>query len=220
MNYKFSPSTLGLLKGCPRCFWLQFNKGLKRPAGIFPSLPSGMDRILKAHFDSFMCRGLLPPELKELNGSVKLFDNEPLLGEWRDNFRGIRWKDEKGNTLFGAVDNILVKGGKLIVLDYKTRGFPLKADSHEYYQDQLDIYNFLLRKNGYQTEDYSYLLFYHPAKVNETGDVVFNTDLKEIVVNVNNAKRILNEALECLTGELPDNSEECGFCKWRKETYI
>jgi len=36
---------------CPRCFWLQIVKNIKRPAGIFPSLPSGMDKILKVHFD-------------------------------------------------------------------------------------------------------------------------------------------------------------------------
>lgn len=28
----------------------------KRPDTIFPSLPSGMDRILKDHFDKFMKR--------------------------------------------------------------------------------------------------------------------------------------------------------------------
>ena len=75
MIYKFSPSSLSLLKDCPRCFWLAFNKNIKRPAGIFPSLPSGMDKILKVHFDKFMEKGELPPELEELNGNVKLFDD-------------------------------------------------------------------------------------------------------------------------------------------------
>ena len=54
MTYKFSPSSLSLLKDCPRCFWLKFNKDIKRPDSIFPSLPSGMDKILKVHFDHFM----------------------------------------------------------------------------------------------------------------------------------------------------------------------
>jgi xanthosine utilization system XapX-like protein len=57
------------------------------------------------------------------------------------------------------------KNDRLIVLDYKTRGFPLKEDTAAHYQDQLDIYNFLLRKNGYRTEDYGYLLFYLAAGV-------------------------------------------------------
>jgi hypothetical protein len=66
--YKFSPSSLSVLKDCPRCFWLQFNKGIKRPEGVFPSLPGGMGIILKKHFDTFRDRGEMPPELKHLEG--------------------------------------------------------------------------------------------------------------------------------------------------------
>src|SRR3989338_4774579 len=109
MPYKFSPSSLSLLSECPRCFFLHFNKEIKRPASIFPSLPSGMDNVLKQHFDSFIGKGL-PPELESLNSEVTLFDDMPLLKEWRSNFKGISWKDGEGNVLRGAVDNILRKG--------------------------------------------------------------------------------------------------------------
>ena len=214
MPYKFSPSSLSLLKDCPRCFWLHFNKSIKRPDSIFPSLPSGMDRILKAHFDSFRDRGELPPELKELNGDVTLFDNAELLNAWRNNLKGIQWEDENKNIFRGAVDNILQKGKKLIVLDYKTRGYPVKEDTAGHYQDQLDIYNLLLRKNGFETENYSYLIFYHPSKVNEKGDVVFHTDIIKMEISVKNAERIFKEALETLSGEIPNSSEECSFCRW------
>jgi hypothetical protein len=214
MSYKFSPSSLSLLKDCPRCFWLHFKKDIKRPVGIFPSLPSGMDRILKKHFDSFMERGELPPELKDCDDDCKLFDDKELLKVWRNNLKGIQWVDKKGNLFKGAVDNLLVKGKKLIVLDYKTRGYPLKEDTHEHYQDQLDIYNFLLRKNGYETEDYAYLLFYHPDKVNGKGDVVFNTDLVKMKIDINNAEKIFKDALEVLDGEMPEAAKECEYCKW------
>ena len=109
MPYKFSPSSLSLLKDCPRCFWLHFNKGIKRPEGIFPSLPSGMDRVLKEHFDCFIEKNQLPPELKELK-DVKLFDDKEKLEEWRNNRKGIQWTDENGNVFKGAVDNLLKKG--------------------------------------------------------------------------------------------------------------
>jgi len=213
MTYKFSPSSLSLLKDCPRCFWLRFNRKINRPDSIFPSLPSGMDRILKEHFDFFMRKGELPPELSELKG-YKLFDDEELLKVWRSNFKGIQWTDKKGNLFRGAIDNILVKGKKLVVLDYKTRGYPLKEDTHEHYQDQMDIYNFLLRKNGYETEDYTYLVFYHPHKVEENGHVCFNTDIVKVKINIKNAETIFKKAIKVLEGEIPTPSEECGFCKW------
>ncbi|MEM3126988.1 MAG: hypothetical protein QW331_02890 [Candidatus Woesearchaeota archaeon] len=66
------------MKECPRCFWLAFNKDIKRPDTVFPSLPSGMDKILKEHFDKFMRKGELPPELQQLNGEVKLFDDKSI----------------------------------------------------------------------------------------------------------------------------------------------
>src|SRR3989344_674773 len=168
MPYKLSPSSLSLMEDCPRCFWLAKHGVWKRPNGIFPSLPSGMDMILKTHFDGFRDEGQLPPELHKSEcrkNGCKLFKDSEKLKIWRSNLKGIRWEDGKGNILHGAVDNILTKGKKLIVLDYKTRGFPLKEDTPEHYKDQLDIYNFLLRKNGYETENYSFLLFYYPKEV-------------------------------------------------------
>ena len=42
MIYKLFPSSLGLMKDCPRCFWPEQNEKLKRHFGIFPPLPSEM----------------------------------------------------------------------------------------------------------------------------------------------------------------------------------
>ena len=214
MPYKFSPSTLGLLDECQKCFWLHFNKNIKRPAGIFPSLPSGMDMILKAHFDSHRDKKELPPELSGLK-DVKLFDNMELLSVWRNNLKGIKWTDENGNIIRGAVDDLLQKDNKLIVLDFKTRGYPLKEDTASMYQDQLDIYNFLLRKYGYETEDYSYLLFYYPINITGKGNVLFHAELVRMETSVANAERIIKQALELLAGPMPEASEECKFCRYR-----
>ena len=60
MPFKLSPSSLNLMKECPRCFWLDKHNVWKRPSGIFPSLPSGMDKILKVHFNKFRDKGELP----------------------------------------------------------------------------------------------------------------------------------------------------------------
>ncbi len=214
MPYKFSPSSLNIMKDCPRCFWLHFREGIRRPRGIFPSLPSGMDRILKVHFDSFMERGEVPPELAEIKEDIKLFDDVELLGLWRNNFKGIQWEDEDGNRLRGAVDNILQKKKKLIVLDYKTRGYPLKEDTAAYSQDQLNFYNFLLRKNGYKTENYAYLLFYHPDRVGKKGEIAFHTDLVKMKTSVKDAEKVFNEALALLEEGIPEHAENCEYCKW------
>jgi len=212
--YKLSPSSLNLFKECPRCFWLAQHKVWKRPAGIFPSLPSGMDKILKIHFNNFMEKGQLPPELCG-NGdckNMKLFDDHELLAIWRSNFKGISHEDKKGNILRGAVDNILMKGKKLIVLDYKTRGYPLKEDTAAHYQLQLDIYNFLLKKEGYDTEDYAFLLFYIPKEVMATGEVIFDTELVKMEVSGSKGEKVWKAALKLLERECPKKHGDCSWC--------
>lgn len=214
-TFRLSPSTLNLMQECPRCFWLSQHKVWKRPAGIFPSLPSGMDKILKNHFDKFRDQGKLPPELCE-NGecaNMKLFDDKEKMKIWQSNFKGVSWTDKKGNELHGAVDNILVKGKKLIVLDYKTRGYAVKEDTAEHYRLQQNIYNFLLRKNGYDTEDYFFLLFYVPKEVMATGEVIFDTSLVKMKVDIKMAEKVWKKALKLLNEECPEKC--CEWCEGR-----
>ncbi|HRZ85460.1 MAG TPA: PD-(D/E)XK nuclease family protein [Candidatus Paceibacterota bacterium] len=217
MQFKLSTSSISLMEDCPRCFWLDKHNVWKRPTGIFPSLPNGMDRILKKHFDNFRDKGKLPPELCATShcSEMRLFgineEEKELLRIWRDNRSGIEYEDDEGNRLMGAVDNVLVKDDKLIVLDYKTRGYPCKEDTHEHYQKQLDIYNFLLEKNGFNIEDYGFLLFYVPKEVLETGEVIFDTELIKMKINTEEAEKIFNRALKILNGKCP--SEVCEWCK-------
>jgi hypothetical protein len=151
---------------------------------------------------------------------LKLFGNEDLLKKWQSNFKGVSYIDKDGNELHGALDNILVRGKakneKLIVLDYKTRGFPIKEDTHEHYQLQLDCYNFLLRKNGYKTEEYALLLFYVPKEVMEDGVILFDSEVKRVRVSCKRAEEVWERALEVLNGRCPEVNEECLWCKYVK----
>ena len=160
-----------------------------------------MDRVLKAHFDSFRERKVLPPELNGVD--AQLFSNTELLDVWRNNRKGIQFNDDKGNLVRGAVDDILQKGSRLIVLDFKTRGFPVKEDTASHYQLQLDVYNFLLRKAGYETEDYAYLLFYMPKEISKGGEFIFNSELVKMDTSIKNAEQAISKALELLQGKLP-----------------
>ena len=69
----------------------------------------------------------------------------------------------------------------------------------------------LRRKNNYETEDYSYLLFYYPNKVLETGEVIFDTRLIKMKVDIKNAERIWSEALKLLNSACP--SKSCEWCE-------
>jgi len=157
----------------------------------------------------------MPPELCEGKGNVcanmKLFDDKEKLKVWQSNFKGVSWTDKNGNELHGAVDNILVKNKKLIVLDYKTRGYALKEDTAEHYRLQQNVYNFLLRKMGYKTEDYFFLLFYVPKEVMATGEVIFDTELVKMKVDVDMAEKAWKRALKLLAGDCPKKG--CEWCE-------
>ena len=95
---------------------------------------------LKKNKDKFRDKKQLPPELcenKECTG-MNLFTDKEKMKIWQSNFKGVSWKDKDGNLFRGAIDNILQKDKKLIVLYYKTRGYRLKEDTAKHYQDQLD----------------------------------------------------------------------------------
>ncbi|MCK5017321.1 MAG: PD-(D/E)XK nuclease family protein [Candidatus Peribacteraceae bacterium] len=191
------------------------NKKVRRPSGPFPSLPSGMDNILKVHFDKHRKDDTLPEELAgKFEG--RLFRDVGKLDVWRNNFRGLRYLDEKsGITLTGALDDLFVTSdSKYAPLDFKTRGFPRKEDTHKHYQHQMDLYSFLLEKNSMDPANYAILIFYHPLNVEDNHNVIFNADTVKVPVDRNHGEKIFLDAIKCILGDEPKGSDNCNYCKW------
>lgn len=212
-KFNFSPTSLSLMSNCPRCFWLQMNKGIKRPRGIFPTLPSGMDAVIKKYFDRYRIKGKLPPELEgKIKG--KLFDDINKLERWRNwRINELRYEDKVLDVvLVGALDDCLVDGQFFIPLDYKTKGSEVKEDPAKYYQNQLDSYCLMLEALGYKTKNEAVLLYYTPKEVSENGTVKFNVTPFKIDTNPESAKSVIKKAVELLTGPLPKRNSECEFC--------
>ena len=221
-SFKLSPSTLNVFLDCPRCFWLDKVKNIKRPRGIFPSLPSGMDRAIKVHFDSFRKKGALPPELKGTDfEGVKLYPDQSQLDQWREWRTGLALKDQDGSTLSGAIDDLLVKGERYIPFDYKTKGSPTtEEDAVKYYQNQLDCYAFLLESNRLPVADHAFLLYYSPKTVGEQGKVLFEIQAIKIGVNIERARQTFRKAVELLKGNRPPSSPACEYCAWLRKFAI
>lgn len=208
-----SPSSLSLYKECPRCFWLRMVKGIYRPDTIFPSLPGGMDNVIKTYFDTHRKRGL-PPELE---GRVqgKLFKDQGRMDLWRARTGGLWFEDKKlGARLMGLLDDCLVDKKKYIPFDYKTRGWPPKDDTSHYYQHQLDIYSFLLDKNARPAESFAYLMYWWPEEVSEGGVVRFGLEAKRVETDMERAYKLFADAVLALRGDEPKPAKDCGFCKW------
>lgn len=212
---RLSPSTLNLFLECPRCFWLHINEKIHRPRGPFPSLPTGMDGVIKVYFDKYREKGKLPPEIE---GKVEgnLMSDLFLLNKWRNWRTGLEYENKTlGVTLFGALDDCLQYGKYYIPLDYKTRGFaPSQADSKKYYGNQLDCYSLLLEENGYPVKDIGYLVYYYPQKVSEEGNVKFNVEVIKINTDTNQARKTIEQAIKTLNQPIPPHHSECEYCTW------
>lgn len=213
-SFRLSPSTVSLFLDCPRCFWRALNQQVHRPRGIFPSLPGGMDLVIKDYFDGYRARGEMPPEVK---GKVRgtLFPDREVLERWRNWRLGLRYEDrESGGVLSGALDDCLVEKDKYIPLDYKTRGGDLRGGEEKYYQHQLDIYSLMLQENGFPAAGAAYLLYYIPKKVAEGGQVRFDVIPHEVKTDTERARETLREAIACLKEPMPARHSECEYCSW------
>jgi hypothetical protein len=175
-----------------------------------------MDLIIKDYFDIFRKKDELPDELKSKVKGV-LIKDQNLLNKWRNWRTGLSFIDKDLNAkLFGALDDCLVDNDFYMPLDYKTRGFGLKENTVGFYINQLSFYSLLLEKNGYKTNNLSYLVFYMPDRILEHKQVRFNIEVKPVKTDINLAYKLFKEAVETLRGPLPPFEESCQYCQWYK----
>lgn len=221
--YQLSASKLNVLNSCPRCFWNENVRKVARPRGIFPSLPGGMDRILKDYFDNY--RGSIPPILEGKIPGV-LMPEILTLNKWRNWRTGLRHIDtDVGVKLIGALDDCLyVESGNLYIpLDCKTKGSKPKTDGAEYYQTQLDCYALLLSSNGYEISDKAFLFYVWPEKgdgaltpdgesIIKLMNMTFGAELFTLQADAGRAKELLAKAVEILEGPCPEPTPGCEYC--------
>lgn len=214
-----SPNSLNLYLECPRCFWLDKKEGIKRPPPYPYALNIAVDALLKEEFDAYRKRNELPPLLCERGIKAKLFGNQRLLDQWRNNFSGIRYYDKESEaTFFGAVDDILEFGdGELAPLDYKATGSKA-ANVYDRFQLQLDSYTFLLEKNGYKTPRKGYLFFYIVDRDKGFLDrLPFRKEVYEVKTDPSDIYEIFKDAAAVLKeGAPPPHSRDCLFGKWQE----
>jgi CRISPR/Cas system-associated exonuclease Cas4 (RecB family) len=217
---QLSPSSLNLYYECPLCFWLDKRMGIKRPQPYPYALNTAVDFLLKEEFDKYRKKRELHPLLVAYNIPAKLFPNQKLLDEWRNNSKGIRYYDASLDaTLFGAVDDILeFSDGKLAPMDYKSTGSKI-ANVYDRFQLQMDIYTFLLEKNGYKTVRKGILAFYVVDKENGFVDrLPFKKEIHVIDTDPSYVQKLFSEAVTFLRKEPPpSHSPDCQYGRWLKQ---
>jgi len=216
MNKKIylSPHTLNVFRECPRCFYQEVKWKVKRPRGPFPSLPNGIDAVLKTYFNIYRQSGELPPFLRsEINGH--------LMKDLKETY----WHQMDATTvLFGKLDDcIVLPDGRHAPFDHKTKATP-PDDIHPAYVFQMATYRFLLEGNRYPVADHAYLVYYCP--VSHRDDTV--TDIKDVIrfqykilraehLDGEQVRQVVHDAVSCLKeDDLPASGVSCEYCAWMK----
>jgi hypothetical protein len=223
-----SRSKIELFTQCKRCFWLEALEGIKRPSSPPFQINKAIDELFKKEFDSY--REAQTPHPIMVNNNVKAVPfKHQNMDIWRDTFKGIRTVHEPSNLeVFGGVDDVWQdENGNLLVVDYKatakSKEVSLDADWQQSYKRQLEVYQWLLRQNGFKVSDTGYFV-YTNAKFdgdNFNDSLTFTTKLISHTGSDDWIETTLVEMRKSLDGPIPEVGDSimggpCEYCTYAK----
>jgi len=203
---------------------------------MFPyTLNSAVDKLLKKEFDIHRAKNSAHPLMKKYGIDAAPVAHEQL-DEWRTNFTGIKFLHKPTNFLvFGAIDDLWAthltprpspcKGeGELeyIVVDYKSTSkeeeiIALDKDWQIGYKRQMEVYQWLLRQNGYKVSDTGYFVYCNGKTDRKAFDAKLEFDITLIAYNGNDdwVEKALKDAHKCLNSDkIPKADSECDYCSY------
>lgn len=223
--YKLSRSKIENLLRCARCFYLDRRLGVSQPSGPPFNLNSLVDVLLKKEFDVHRAGGTPHPLMAQYKIDAVPYPHEDL-DKWRENFVGVQYLHKPTNLLItGAVDDVWVNPAKeLIVVDYKATskvGEVEFDDSTWYnsYRRQMEIYQWLLRQNGFAVSNAGYFVSCNGDTDREAfdGKIEFKMKLIEHIGDDLWVEDAIIRAKACLMSNgLPECDPECEYCQYRK----
>lgn len=224
LPFKLSRSKIENYMNCQRCFYIDRRLGVDKPPGFPFSLNSAVDKLLKKEFDIHRAKGTKHP-LMENYGLDAIPMAHELIDEWRDPFKGIRFLHPQTNLLItGGVDDIWQDSlGKLIIVDYKstskTSEVNLDADWQQGYKRQMEIYQWLFEKNGYDVSPTGFFVYCNGDTDKQAFDAKLDFDIKLIPYEGNYSwiDSTLVEIKKCLdSNTIPEFSQNCDYCLYIK----
>jgi CRISPR/Cas system-associated exonuclease Cas4 (RecB family) len=225
--YKVSRSKIELFMQCPRCFWLDARLKIGRPSSPPFNINKTIDELYKKEFDLHRQAGTPHPIMEGLNAVPYQHAD---LDKWRYNFTGVATLHAPTNLhVFGALDDIWVnQDGELIVVDYKatskTKEVSIDSDWQISYKRQMEVYQWLLRQNGFTVSDTGYFV-YTNARVDLDGfndHLEFRTKLIPYTGNDAWVEPTLAKMKACMeSDDMPPIGEAamggpCEFCSYAR----
>ncbi len=188
------------------------------------TLNNAVDHLMKKEFDIHRAKGPTHPLMKTYGIDAVPFSH-PKIDIWRANFTGINYVHPETNLeVFGAVDDIWVTPDKkLHIVDYKATSkmgeiFLEDTKWHNQYRRQMEIYQWLYRKNGFDVSDKGYFVYVNGRKDKEAfdGKLEFTIKILEHVGKGAWIESVLLAIKKTLdSDEAPAPTPDCEYCTYR-----
>lgn len=235
--HKLSRSKLELFMQCPRCFWLGERLKIRRPSTPPFRINSTIDELLKREFDIHRAAQTKHP-LSEAYGLDLVPFRHDKLEEWRDALRrGVQHLHTPTNLLIcGGIDDVWVdpKTDELVVVDYKATSksseVSIDADWQIAYKRQIEVYQWLFRKNGFKVSNIAYFVYCNGKTDSPSFDAKLEFDIKLIPYEGDDSwvEPSVVKMKECLEGDMPEVGtaamggpcEHCTYAKNRTKLTI
>ena len=213
---------------CPRCFWLDVRLKIKRPSGPPFQINKAIDELFKKEFDTYRAKKEAHPLM--LDNQIKAVPYQHKdLDKWRHNFTGVFTLHETSNLhIFGAVDDVWInEEGELIVVDYKATAksteVTLDADWQISYKRQMEIYQWLLRQNGFKVNNIGYFVYANGRMdLDAFNDrVEFRTKVIAYEGDDSWVGETVDSMKKCMDGSMPEVGTaamggECDYCSYAR----
>ena len=223
--FKLSRSKINLFLNCPRCFYLDRCLGVGRPPGFPFALNSAVDHLLKLEFDIHRAAGTKHPLIEKYGVDATPVAHKDL-DQWRHNFTGIQYLHKPTNLLItGAIDDLWQNSkGEYIVVDYKATSkdeeiTELNKDWQIGYKRQMEVYQWLLRQNGYKVSSTGYFVYCNGQTDRKAFDGKLEFDVTLIAYKGDDSwvGQAIKDAHKCLNSDkIPKASPECDYCNYVK----
>jgi CRISPR/Cas system-associated exonuclease Cas4 (RecB family) len=222
-SFRISRTKIELFLDCPRCFYLDRKLGVARPPGFPFSLNNAVDALLKQEFDIHRAQGTKHPLMISNKIEAIPFQHEKL-EEWRDSrLRGITYLHQPTNLLItGGVDDVWINPqGELIIVDYKATSkngeVNIDADWQITYKRQMEIYQWLFKKNNFKVSDTGYFVYCNGRTDVNAFDQKLEFDINLIPYKGDDSwiEKTIFDIHKCLNdGKIPEKNPDCDYCNY------
>ena len=207
--------------------WI-FKKKIKRPPGFPFNFNNAVDMLLKKEFDRHRLAGTKHPLQIEFNIDA-LPAQHPMLEKWRESMKqGVIFHDtEKDLHIYGGIDDLWINSkGDYHVVDYKAtaKDKPVTelAEWTSGYKRQLEVYQWLLRKNGLKVSNTAYFVYCTGDNTVESFDnkIIFHSHIIAYEGNDSWINQTIENLHYCLQHEkTPNKSYSCEYCNFFSKLY-